>query len=140
MVHRRQTKHVGLPFHPLPHHPAKPADPPGALPSMKSAAMNKAGRRNVRLLSRFVSMTTFLVIALWDIFVQPPQSYDGNGNKLLVDKKRHGEVKVYAPTSSASNVAICTIVKNETLYLDEWVDYHIALGFSPIYIYDNSPG
>jgi len=47
-------------------------------------------------------------------------------------------VKVYAPSNSTSNVAICLIVKNETLYLDEWIDFHIALGFSPIYIYDNS--
>lgn len=48
-------------------------------------------------------------------------------------------VKVYKPTnSSSSNVALCVMVKNETLYLDEWVDFHIALGFSPIIIYDNS--
>eukprot|EP00584_Thalassiosira_punctigera_P027161 CAMPEP_0172580736 /NCGR_PEP_ID=MMETSP1067-20121228/139910_1 /TAXON_ID=265564 ORGANISM="Thalassiosira punctigera, Strain Tpunct2005C2" /NCGR_SAMPLE_ID=MMETSP1067 /ASSEMBLY_ACC=CAM_ASM_000444 /LENGTH=324 /DNA_ID=CAMNT_0013373483 /DNA_START=152 /DNA_END=1126 /DNA_ORIENTATION=+ len=48
-------------------------------------------------------------------------------------------VRVYAPSKSTSNVAVCLIVKNETLYIDEWLDYHIALGFSPIYIYDNSP-
>ena len=30
------------------------------------------------------------------------------------------------------------MVKNETLYLDEFVDFHYALGFSPIIIYDNS--
>mmetsp|Transcript_23846 Transcript_23846/g.57504 ORF Transcript_23846/g.57504 Transcript_23846/m.57504 type:complete len:376 (-) Transcript_23846:496-1623(-) len=49
-------------------------------------------------------------------------------------------VKVFAPPSnSTSNVAICLILKNDTLYLDEWLDFHIALGFSPIYIYDNSP-
>ena len=48
-------------------------------------------------------------------------------------------VQVYAPTKSKSNVAVCLIAYNETLYLDEWLDFHIALGFSPIYIYDNSP-
>ena len=48
-------------------------------------------------------------------------------------------VRVYAPSNSTSNVAACLIVYNETLYLDEWLDFHIALGFSPIYIYDNSP-
>jgi hypothetical protein len=48
-------------------------------------------------------------------------------------------VSVYAPSNSTSNVAACLIVYNETLYLDEWLDFHIALGFSPIYIYDNSP-
>uniref|UniRef100_A0A7S3DQ55 Glycosyltransferase family 92 protein n=1 Tax=Entomoneis paludosa TaxID=265537 RepID=A0A7S3DQ55_9STRA len=34
--------------------------------------------------------------------------------------------------------AICAVQKDEDLYLDEWVDYHLALGFSDIYIYDNS--
>ena len=50
-----------------------------------------------------------------------------------------GRVRVYKPSNSTSNVAICLIIKNETLYLDEWIDYQVALGFSPIYIYDNSP-
>ena len=46
-------------------------------------------------------------------------------------------VKVYSPTNSTSNVAMCILVRNETLYFDEWIDYQIGLGFSPIYIYDN---
>ncbi|QIG60198.1 hypothetical protein [Dishui Lake large algae virus 1] len=33
---------------------------------------------------------------------------------------------------------ICAIVLNEDMNLDEWIRYHIALGFSAIYIYDNS--
>ena len=48
-------------------------------------------------------------------------------------------IKVYKPTTETANVAVCLVVKNETLYIDEFIDYHIALGFSPIYIYDNSP-
>jgi len=56
----------------------------------------------------------------------------GSGNK---DRS----IKVYKPTTDGSpNVAVCLAVKNETLYIDEHLDYHIALGFSPIYIYDNS--
>ena len=47
-------------------------------------------------------------------------------------------VKVYSSTNSSANVALCLIVKDETPYIDEHLDYHIALGFSPIYIYDNS--
>ena len=34
--------------------------------------------------------------------------------------------------------AICAIQKWELCYLEEWVDYHIALGFQTIFIYDNS--
>lgn len=34
--------------------------------------------------------------------------------------------------------AICCIAKCENNYLKEWVDYHLDLGFSHIYIYDNN--
>jgi hypothetical protein len=33
---------------------------------------------------------------------------------------------------------ICAIVKNEERYIDEWVDYNLALGFDRIYLFDNS--
>lgn len=33
---------------------------------------------------------------------------------------------------------ICAIVKNENAYLYEWATYHLALGFSHIYLYDNN--
>lgn len=35
-------------------------------------------------------------------------------------------------------IAICAIARLENLYIKEWVDYHLALGFSHIYIYDNN--
>jgi hypothetical protein len=35
-------------------------------------------------------------------------------------------------------VAICAIALDEELYIDEWIRYHQLLGFSHIYIYDNS--
>lgn len=34
--------------------------------------------------------------------------------------------------------ALCCIAKCENLYLDEWVSYHLLLGFDHIYIYDNN--
>jgi hypothetical protein len=36
------------------------------------------------------------------------------------------------------DAVICSIALNEELYIDEWIKYHLALGFSKIYIYDNS--
>jgi len=41
--------------------------------------------------------------------------------------------------SANETVAICALVKFEEAYLDEWVDYHHALGIANFYIYDNSP-
>jgi hypothetical protein len=34
-------------------------------------------------------------------------------------------------------VAICCIVKNEDIYFNEWIDYHVKVGVSHFYIYDN---
>ena len=34
--------------------------------------------------------------------------------------------------------AICAIQRDGVRYLDEWVDYNLAIGFEKIYIYDNS--
>lgn len=35
-------------------------------------------------------------------------------------------------------VAICAIAKRENLYVNEWVNYHLNLGFDKIYLYDNN--
>lgn len=35
-------------------------------------------------------------------------------------------------------IAICAIIKQENLYLREWVEYHKKLGFDKIFLYDNN--
>ena len=37
-----------------------------------------------------------------------------------------------------NNCVICAIAKNENAYLYEWAEYHLSLGFSHIYVYDNN--
>ena len=37
-----------------------------------------------------------------------------------------------------TDAVICCIAKNEELYILEWIKYHLKLGFSYIYIYDNN--
>ena len=37
-------------------------------------------------------------------------------------------------------MAICCIAKNENYYINDWVKYHLDLGFDHIYIYDNNDG
>jgi hypothetical protein len=34
---------------------------------------------------------------------------------------------------------LCAIALKENVYMNEWIQYHLKLGFSKIYIYDNSP-
>ena len=41
-------------------------------------------------------------------------------------------------TESNRTAGLCLFIKNEHLYLNEYVDYHLALGFDQILIYDNS--
>ena len=36
------------------------------------------------------------------------------------------------------NVALCAIAKCENLYINEWTEYHLNLGFDHIYVYDNN--
>lgn len=35
-------------------------------------------------------------------------------------------------------VALCAIVRSEENYLQEWIEYHLALGFEHLFIYDNN--
>lgn len=42
------------------------------------------------------------------------------------------------PKKTPDSAAICLIASNEEYYLDEWLDYHLGIGFQHIYIYDNS--
>ena len=34
-------------------------------------------------------------------------------------------------------IAICTIIKNENLFLKEWIDWHLKLGFDAIHIFED---
>src|SRR5471030_1647252 len=43
--------------------------------------------------------------------------------------------KLFSPKTTYE-VAICCIIKDEE-YLTEWVDYHLTVGVSQFYIYDN---
>jgi len=36
------------------------------------------------------------------------------------------------------SASVCCIAKDEKPYIQEWIDWHLGLGFSHIYIYDNS--
>lgn len=37
-----------------------------------------------------------------------------------------------------SSAVVCAIAKEEDLYIEEWVQYHLKLGFDAIYVFDNS--
>lgn len=41
-------------------------------------------------------------------------------------------------SAQQNTAAICAIQKGALRYIDEWIDYNVAIGFEKIYIYDNS--
>ena len=52
----------------------------------------------------------------------------------------NGRARVREKRSDVSkkDAVICAIALHEERYIDEWIQYHLALGFSHIYLYDNS--
>lgn len=47
----------------------------------------------------------------------------------------------YIPSKSKEKkyeICFCTIFKNEALFLKEWLDYHIMIGFDHFYLYNNN--
>jgi hypothetical protein len=53
---------------------------------------------------------------------------------------QQSQMAIHHPVSSHphESAAICAQAVDEEAYIDEWVDYHYALGFRKFYIYDNS--
>ena len=58
---------------------------------------------------------------------------------LLANVRLYANIE-YPMRSNAglATAAICAIQKWGLRYIDEWVDYHLAIGFETIFIYDNS--
>jgi hypothetical protein len=46
--------------------------------------------------------------------------------------------RVFRSKTLEDTAVVCAIVSAEEMYIDEWIDYHLGLGFSHIFIYDNS--
>jgi len=39
---------------------------------------------------------------------------------------------------NSSNIVICAIAKHENAYINDWVKWHIDIGYTKIYLYDNN--
>jgi len=54
------------------------------------------------------------------------------------EEKEEKEIESEDMRAGRKKVIMCAIVKDEEAYIDEWVDYHHALGFDEFHIYDNT--
>ena len=67
------------------------------------------------------------------------------GSRTILDddaNARFKSPKDITLTSTArrrDTIAICAIQKGSLSFIDEWIDYNLAIGFDKIYLYDNSP-
>lgn len=50
----------------------------------------------------------------------------------------HPQPRKLSSVDYPETAMICVIQKDENLYWDEWADYHLAMGFTDIFIFDNS--
>jgi hypothetical protein len=64
--------------------------------------------------------------------------YDCNSCGKLSHHMEHINTTTYSMDPSLPKVALCAMTKDSELYLDEWVDYNLAIGFHTIHIMDNS--
>ena len=86
------------------------------------------------ILALWVSRVIYLVTINIDII----DCGDDCGHAVLGNDKTHDgddQQQQHPPWA-----AICTVAgKDEERYIEEWMDYHLGLGFGHIYIYDNDP-
>lgn len=57
---------------------------------------------------------------------------------MMADRFFRTVVAVYSrPNKNAFDLSIVAIIKNEGLYIEEWIKYHITVGIQKFYLYDN---
>jgi hypothetical protein len=59
-------------------------------------------------------------------------------NHTTPSKAKATKAKDKPSVININKAAICAIQKGGLKYIDEWVDYHMAIGFDTIFLYDNS--
>lgn len=67
---------------------------------------------------------------------QPTKETNAEIVKTPSVKKEEG-IKKKPDPKTEETAALCLVQKDELPFLDEWADYHLAIGFTDIYIYDN---
>ena len=60
-------------------------------------------------------------------------------NKTAFESKNGTNFTLYDRNVTRPWAALCAVMRDEDLYIDEWVDYHLALGFERVHIYDAHP-
>lgn len=62
---------------------------------------------------------------------------DSTSNTTTIEEEQHSSSMFPFLQPRKESAVICTLIKDADAYLDEWIDYHYAIGFSMFYIYVN---
>lgn len=76
-------------------------------------------------------------LLLFSLLEGEPLRCDCGGGTIDADSTKEARQQTSNGTFQQLAV-ICSIVRDGEAYIDEWVDYHLAIGFHEIHVYDNS--
>jgi SAM-dependent methyltransferase len=62
---------------------------------------------------------------------------DGRLNEYISGIRQYKKDKNLAPSAFPLYLSVAAIVKNETPYIAEWIEYHLLVGVQKFFIYDN---
>jgi Glycosyl transferase family 2 len=75
---------------------------------------------------------------LGEIVTKQESAEDDDAYCRLEQQHQQQQTAARTTEQTEETAVICAIAKYEEPYLDEWVDYHLSLGFAHIMIYDNT--
>ena len=101
-------------------------------PPAAAAVPRGVGKRNILTIG-VLAVVLLLGLLLFSQF------HRGMLPTVLLDPQRSYHLRNADKTNNTNTAGICAIAKFEEAYLQEWIDYHLGLGFADITLYDNSP-
>ena len=85
----------------------------------------------IKTFSKLIILYIFLIIINFPKYKKIPKRY------TLLKKRMSNYTKAFI--NNNINIALCTMGKEENLYLNEFIDYYINIGVNHIFIYDDNP-
>mmetsp|Transcript_23519 Transcript_23519/g.32991 ORF Transcript_23519/g.32991 Transcript_23519/m.32991 type:complete len:410 (+) Transcript_23519:54-1283(+) len=110
-----------------------------SLSSMKSYFMQyHPSFCNVIILLSSFAVVAIQVFQITNVFKSNQQKDLTNLPPVFPPPPHHHHHQFMKKNNHNFTAAICALVVDAEMYLMEWLDYHLALGFEEIFLYDNS--
>jgi hypothetical protein len=110
--------------------------------------MGSWNKRNVIFCSVVTNWLVYQLTTLFLISSDVPRTTDVSDVPFLENRnhlpsrtsqqRQQQQQRKQQQSKKHQSAALCAFAKDEEPYLDEWVDYHLGMGFESVIIYDNS--